>query len=66
MKRRYEKPYVASERVFSLASQACDVMCPCPGICASSITYEECYPFSWKVRNLLTCGVIPVNPVMSS
>jgi hypothetical protein len=62
MKRRYEKPYVASERVFSLASQTCDVPQKSPGECASSITYEECYPFSWKVQNVF-CGTIPINPV---
>jgi hypothetical protein len=65
MKRRYEKPYVASERVFSLASQACDVNKPSPGICSAGIAYEGCYPFDYKVR-YIGCGVIPVNPVMSS
>ena len=47
MKRRYEKPYVGSERVFSLASQACDVLEPCPGICATLIAYDACgYPWA--------------------
>ncbi len=64
MKRRYEKPYVASERVFSLASQACDVMKECPGICASEIAYEGCYK-PWKVKDVF-CGSIPINPVMRS
>ncbi|MEE8641148.1 MAG: hypothetical protein V3T41_12145 [bacterium] len=64
MKRRYEKPYVASERVFSLASQACDVNQPSPGICASGIAYEGCY-FEYKVH-YITCGPIPPLPVMSS
>ncbi|MEE9457314.1 MAG: hypothetical protein V3W11_09225 [bacterium] len=64
MKRRYEKPYLASERVFSLASQACDVSQPSPGICSSNITYEACF-FPWKVRNI-TCGVIPPLPVEKS
>ena len=64
MKRKYEKPYVASERIFSLTSQACDVMEPSPGICGSGIAYEIC-PFKWKVR-YIGCGPIPINPVMSS
>ncbi len=65
MKRKYEKPYVASERVFSLASQTCDVNLLSPGECATGITYEACYPFSWKVRNEF-CGIIPINPVSKS
>lgn len=64
MKRRYEKPYITSERVFSLASQACDVNQPSPGICGSGIQYEGCY-FPWKVRNI-TCGVIPLPPLEKS
>lgn len=65
MKRRYEKPYVASERVFLMAVSACDVQRQSPGICASSITYEACYPFEWKVRDI-TCGAIPPVPVFKS
>ena len=64
MKRRYEKPYVASERVFSLASQACDVNQPSPGICSAGIAYEIC-AFEYKVR-YIGCGPIPPLPVMSS
>jgi hypothetical protein len=65
MSRKYEKPRITSERVFSLASQACDVDCPSPGVCASEITYEACYPFSWKVKDI-TCGIIPIPPVYKS
>ncbi|MEE9456145.1 MAG: hypothetical protein V3W11_03230 [bacterium] len=64
MKRRYEKPYVASERVFSLTSQACDINEPSPGICGSGIAYEPCF-FAWKVR-YVGCGSIPVLPVEKS
>jgi hypothetical protein len=65
MKRRYEKPTVASERVFSLASQGCDVNRESPGVCANNITYEPCYPFSYKVRNLF-CGDPGQNPTSRS
>lgn len=57
MNRKYVKPTVASERVFSLAAQACDVNQRCPGECQSGITYEACYPYSWKVENIF-CGEI--------
>lgn len=65
MSRKYEKPRIKSERVFSLASQSCDVNLESPGICASEITYEACGMFAWKVQNI-TCGVIPVPPVSKS
>jgi hypothetical protein len=64
MSRKYEKPRITSERVFTLASQACDVNQPSPGICASEITYEDCY-FKWKVENI-TCGIIPIPPAFKS
>ncbi|UCH77819.1 MAG: hypothetical protein JSU81_08840 [Candidatus Coatesbacteria bacterium] len=64
MKRRYEKPTIGSERVFSLAAQACDVD-RTEGLCPQNITYEPCYPFSWKVQNLF-CGQIPDPPVIRS
>ena len=57
MKRKYVKPTIASERVFSLAAQACDVNMYCPGACQSGIMYEDCYPYSWKVKNIF-CGEI--------
>ncbi len=65
MSRKYEKPHITSERVFTLASQGCDVNDPSPGTCASKITYEICEPFSWKVENI-TCGLIPPLPVSKS
>lgn len=65
MKRTYEKPTIGSERVFSLASQGCDVNRDCPGTCQTGLMYEECYPFSWKVQNI-ACGLIPANPVEKS
>jgi hypothetical protein len=63
MKRRYEKPHIGSERVFSLASQACDVNQDCPGLCQTNILYLICYPFDYKVRYEF-CGPIP--PVLVS
>ncbi len=65
MKRKYEKPFIGSERVFSLASQACDVNRDCPGICQNNITYVPCYPFDYKVRYEF-CPAIPPNPVGQS
>lgn len=56
MKREYVKPTIASERVFSLAAQACDVNQYCPGACQSEIMYEGCGK-SWKVKNIF-CGEI--------
>ena len=64
MKRRYEKPTIGSERIFSLAAQACDVD-QSEGLCAQNITYEACYPFSWKVQNLF-CGELQLPPVLKS
>jgi hypothetical protein len=64
MSRKYEKPRITSERVFSLASLACDVNQRSPGPCADNITYEGC-PFEWKVKDI-TCGVIPPLPVEKS
>jgi len=57
MKRKYAKPTIASERVFSLAAQACDVNQPCPGICQDNILYESCIGYEWKVENIF-CGEI--------
>ena len=57
MKRRYVKPTIASERVFSLASQACDVNQRCPGECQNNIMYEGCVGYEWKVVNIF-CGEI--------
>lgn len=65
MKRRYEKPFIGSERVFSLASQACDVNQRCPGICQDNLLYLTCYPFDYKVKYEF-CGPIPPNPVGQS
>ena len=65
MKRRYEKPYIGSERVFSLASQGCDVNEQCPGICQTNIAYLICYPFDFKVQYEF-CGPIPQNPIGKS
>jgi hypothetical protein len=65
MKRRYEKPFIGSERVFSLASQACDVNQRCPGICQDNIMYLPCYPFIYKVKYEF-CGGPPPNPVGQS
>ena len=65
MKRRYEKPFIGSERVFSLASQACDVNHDCPGLCQNEITYVPCYPFEYKVRYEF-CGQINPIPVADS
>ncbi|HUU57878.1 MAG TPA: hypothetical protein VMW93_11080 [bacterium] len=65
MKRRYEKPFIGSERVFSLASQACDVNVYCPGVCQDHITYIICYPFDYKVKYEY-CTQIPPNPVGKS
>jgi hypothetical protein len=62
MKRRYEKPFIGSERVFALGSQACDVNKYCPGICQNNILYAPCYPFEYKVR-YEPCGSPPPNPV---
>jgi len=56
MKRRYVKPTVASERVFSLASQACDVQYRAPGECQTGLMYEGC-DYEWKVKNIF-CGEI--------
>jgi len=58
MKRKYVKPTIASERVFSLAAQACDVQFYCPGACQSGIMYEKPFcEFEWKVKNIF-CGEI--------
>jgi hypothetical protein len=65
MKRKYEKPFIGSERVFSLAAQACDVNHDCPGLCQDNIMYLSCYPFDYKVRYEY-CGQLPQNPVASS
>jgi len=58
MKRKYAKPTIGSERVFSLAAQACDVNQRCPGPCQDNLMYEK--PFCtqpWKVENIF-CGEI--------
>jgi hypothetical protein len=59
MKRKYVKPTIASERVFSLAAQACDVNMYCPGLCQSEIMYQStgCGYYSWKVKDIF-CGEI--------
>ena len=62
MKGKYEKPFIGSERVFSLASQACDVLRECPGICQDNITYVPCHPFVYKVHYEF-CPAINPNPV---
>ncbi|NIT36187.1 MAG: hypothetical protein GTN49_06770 [candidate division Zixibacteria bacterium] len=56
MKRKYVKPTVASERVFSLAAQACDVEYYAPGWCQDELIYETCRS-PWKVENVF-CGEI--------
>jgi hypothetical protein len=56
MTRKYVKPTIASERVFSLASQACDVLEKCPGFCQTELMYEGCLK-EWKVKNIF-CGEI--------
>jgi hypothetical protein len=57
MKRKYVKPAIASERVFSLAANACDINQRCPGPCQDNITYEGCVGYEWKVENIF-CGEI--------
>lgn len=64
MKKRYEKPFIASEAVFATASQACDVRLYAE--CQSRIVYERpvCdYPY--KALNI-PCGAPPINPVIFS
>jgi hypothetical protein len=60
MKRTYEKPFIDSERVFGLASQACDLNHDCPGICQNNAMYASCYPFDYKHKYEF-CGPVP-NP----
>lgn len=66
MKRKYEKPTVGSERVFSLTSQGCDVNQQCPGDCQTLLLYElGVCGLAWKVRDVF-CGGPPTNPVEKS
>jgi len=63
MKRKYSKPTIDSERVFSLTSQSCDVGYESPGNCATFAKYV--LPFCqihWKVKTEV-CGEFPPNPV---
>jgi hypothetical protein len=66
MKRKYSKPTIDSERVFSLTSQSCDVGFDSPGHCATFAKYDApLCQFPWKVKTEV-CGHFPENPVASS
>jgi hypothetical protein len=67
MKRNYTKPTIASERVFSLTSQGCDVNYESPGYCATLAKYSpiSCPYSPWKVETEI-CGEFPQFPVSRS
>jgi hypothetical protein len=50
MKKRYEKPSIASEKAFSMTAQTCDVGQQSPGTCFDNMRYDPC-AFPYKVRD---------------
>jgi len=63
-KKAYKKPVVASNRVFSLTSNGCDVMFTLPGPC-ESLMWQEC-AFTRKSPNDETCLIPPDKPIFKS
>ncbi len=61
MAKRYVKPAINSEKVFSLTAQACDVGQESPGTCGSNIVYGGCF-FPYKVQDEF-CPPFPIPPV---
>ncbi|MGD8717412.1 MAG: hypothetical protein PVH29_01195 [Candidatus Zixiibacteriota bacterium] len=51
MKKRYDKPSIGSQKVFSMTSQSCMVNQPSPGVCGDGIKYEGVCDFHYKIRN---------------
>jgi len=63
MKKRYERPFITSEKIFSLTSQACDVNQA--GFCIVNIVYVRVCPYPYKAQSI-PCGPPPTYPVTFS
>jgi hypothetical protein len=64
-KKAYEKPVVASNRIFSLTSSDCDVMLTIPGPCADYMMWIGC-DFGRKSPGPDSCLLPPDKPIYKS
>jgi hypothetical protein len=64
-KRPYKKPFVASNKVFTLTSQACDVEYILPGPC-EDMMWMGCGDFQRKSPTSDTCLIPPIKPIFKS
>jgi hypothetical protein len=51
VKKKYDRPSIGSQKVFSMTSQGCAVNRESPGYCADGMKYEQFCDYGFKLQN---------------